>query len=194
MPPMTGGQLAAILESRTMSWIDQRPDDAMAGAFEAIGPDPVATVEPKLFREAMSRLGAAVHVVTTAGPAGKTGFTATAMCSVSDAPPTVLVCINRKSQGGPLMRENGVFCVNTLGADSEPIADMFAGRTGAQTEARFALGTWGALATGAPVLADAVVALDCRVIEVKAVVSHYVIFGAVEAVQMGSGGPALVYH
>jgi flavin reductase (DIM6/NTAB) family NADH-FMN oxidoreductase RutF len=177
-----------------MSWIDQRPDDAMAGAFEAIGPDPVATVDPQIFREAMSRLGAAVHVVTTAGQAGKTGFTATAVCSVSDAPPTLLVCINRKSTGGPLMRENGVFCVNTLGADAEKLADMFAGRTGAQMEQRFALGTWGALATGAPVLADAVVALDCRVIEVKAVASHYVIFGAVEAVQMGASGPALVYH
>jgi flavin reductase len=177
-----------------MSWIDQRPDDAMAGAFEAIGPEPVATADPKLFREAMSRLGAAVHIVTTAGPAGRAGFTATAMCSVSDAPPTVLVCINRKSQNGSLMRENGVFCVNTLGADAEPIADTFAGRTGAQTEARFQVGTWGALATGAPVLANAVVALDCRIIEIKAVASHYVIFGAVEAVQMGPPGPALVYH
>jgi flavin reductase len=177
-----------------MSWIDQRPDDAMAGAFEAIGPDPVATVDPTLFREAMSRLGAAVHVVTTAGAAGKTGFTATAMCSVSDAPPTILVCINRKSTGGPLIRENGAFCVNTLGADAEPIADMFAGRTGAQMEQRFALGTWGTLATGAPVLAGAVVALDCRVVEIKAVASHYVIFGAVEAVQLGANGPALVYH
>jgi flavin reductase (DIM6/NTAB) family NADH-FMN oxidoreductase RutF len=29
---------------------------------------------------------------------------------------------------------------------------------------------------------------------VKAVASHYVIFGAVEAVQMGTAGPALVYH
>ena len=43
-------------------------------------------------------------------------------------------------------------------------------------------------------LADAVVALDCRVIEVKAVASHNVIFGAVEAVQLGASGPALVYH
>ena len=177
-----------------MSWIDQRPDDAMAGAFEAIGPDSVATVDPKIFREAMSRLGAAVHVVTTAGPAGKTGFTATAVCSVSDAPPTVLVCINRKSTGGPLIRENGVFSINTLGADAEPIADMFAGRTGAQMEQRFALGTWATLTTGAPVLADAVVALDCRVVEIRAVASHSVIFGAVEAVQMGANGPALVYH
>ena len=54
-----------------MSWIDdQRPDDAMAGAFEAIGPEPVVTIAASLFRDAMCRLGAAVHVVTTAGPAG----------------------------------------------------------------------------------------------------------------------------
>ncbi len=26
-----------------MSWIDQRPDDAMDGAFTAVGPDPVRT-------------------------------------------------------------------------------------------------------------------------------------------------------
>ena len=66
-----------------MSWIDQRPDDAMDGAFTAVGPDIVRTVEPTLFREAMSRLGAAVHVITTAGPGGKAGATATAVCSVS---------------------------------------------------------------------------------------------------------------
>ncbi len=166
----------------------------MAGAFEAIGPEAVVTVAPAQFREAMSRLGAAVHVVTTAGKAGKTGFTATAVCSVSDAPPTLLVCINRKSQNGPIIRENGVFCVNTLGADAEAIADMFAGRTGAKPEARFELGTWDVLATGAPALATAAVALDCRVVDVKAVASHYVIFGAVEAVRMGPGGPVLVYH
>jgi flavin reductase len=59
-----------------MSWIDQRPDDAMDGAFTALGPEPVRTVEPTVFREAMSRLGAAVHVITTAGSGGKAGTTA----------------------------------------------------------------------------------------------------------------------
>ena len=113
-----------------MSWIDQRPDDAMDGAFTAVGPETVRTVEPAAFREAMSRLGAAVHVVTTAGPGGKTGATATAVCSVSDAPPTLLVCLNRRSQTNPVVVENGVFCVNTLGAGGAEIADMFAGRTG----------------------------------------------------------------
>ena len=113
-----------------MSWIDQRPDDAMDGAFTAVGPEPVQTVEVAPFREAMSRLGAAVHVVTTAGPGGKTGATATAVCSVSDAPPTLLVCLNRRSQTNPAVVENGVFCINTLGASGAEIADIFSGRTG----------------------------------------------------------------
>ena len=178
-----------------MSWIDeQRPDDAMAGAFEAIGPEPVITVGAALFRDAMCRLGAAVHVVTTAGPGGKTGFTATAVCSVSDAPPTLLVCLNRRSKGAPILRENKVFCVNTLGADCETVADVFAGRTGAVMAERFAAGEWTTLKTGAPMLASAVVAFDCRVIEIKAVASHNVIFGAVEDIRIGPAGPALVYH
>ena len=178
-----------------MSWIDdQRPDDAMAGAFEAIGPEPVVTVGAPVFREAMSRLGAAVHVVTTAGPGGKTGFTATAVCSVSDAPPTLLVCLNRKSEGGPILRENKVFCVNTLGAECQAVADVFAGRTGAFRAERFAAGLWSILTTGAPVLASSVVAFDCRVIEIRSVASHNVIFGAVVDIRLGLPGPALVYH
>ena len=48
--------------------------------------------------------------------------------------------------------------------------------------------------TGAPVLASAVVAFDCRVVEIKAVASHNVIFGAVEDIRLGPTGPALVYH
>ena len=102
-----------------MSWIDQRPDDAMDGAFTVVAPEPVVSVEPAIFREAMSRLGAAVHIVTTAGPAGKTGFTATAVCSVSDQPAMVLVCLNRRSNSAPLLSQNGVFCVNTLAAGIE---------------------------------------------------------------------------
>ena len=178
-----------------MSWIDQRPDDAMDGAFTAVAPDsPIASVDAAAFRDAMSRLGAAVHVVTSAGPGGKTGFTATAVCSVSDQPATLLVCLNRRSNSAPLLSQNGVFCVNTLGAGESNIADIFAGRSGVHLEERFTVGEWITLKTGSPVLASAVVAFDCRTIEIKAVASHNVIFGAVEAVRLGPGGPALVYH
>jgi len=177
-----------------MSWIDQRPDDAMDGAFTAVGPDNVRTIDQTAFREAMSRLGAAVHVITTAGPAGKAGTTATAVCSVTDAPPTLLVCLNRRSQTNPIVVENGVFCINTLGHDGAEIADIFAGRTGLGSGDRFATGDWLTLSTGSPVLASAVIAFDCRIVEVRSVGSHNVFFGAVETVRAGPGGPALVYH
>ena len=179
---------------QSMSWIDQRPDDAMDGAFTAVGPDIVRTVEPGAFREAMCLLGAAVHVVTTAGPGGKAGATATAVCSVSDAPPTLLMCLNRRSQTNPAVVENGVFCVNTLGDGGAQLADIFAGRTGVTGSDRFSTGDWTTLSTGSPVLSSAVIAFDCRIIEVRSVASHNVFFGAVEAVRVGPSGPALVYH
>jgi flavin reductase len=177
-----------------MSWIDQRPDDAMDGAFTAVAPEPLISVESPVFREAMSRLGAAVHIVTSAGPAGRTGFTATAVCSVTDSPAMLLVCLNRRSNSAPLLAQNGVFCVNTLGAGESSLADRFAGRGGVHLEERFDAGEWITLKTGSPVLASAVVAFDCRATEVKVVASHNVIFGAVQAVRLGSAGPALVYH
>lgn len=166
----------------------------MAGAFEAIGPDPVRTIAPEAFREAMSRLGAAVHVVTTEGPAGRMGFTATAVCSVSDQPATLLACLHRRSRSAPAVSTNGVFSVNTLRADEEAIADLFAGRGNVPMAERFNTGKWLTLETGAPVLASAVIAFDCRVIEIKTVASHNVIFGAVAAVHHGPPGQALVYH
>jgi flavin reductase len=177
-----------------MSWFDQRPDDAMMGSFEAVGPEHVATVEPAQFREAMSQLGAAVHVVTTAGSAGTAGFTATAVASVSDQPATLLVCLNRRSQVSPILQENRVLCVNTLRAGTDAIADVFAGRTRCTMAERFGSGSWTELSTGSPVLSDAVVACDCRVIEIKAVGTHNVIIAGVVAVRLGKPGPALVYH
>ena len=177
-----------------MSWNDQRPDDAMDGAFATVASETIRTVEPAAFREAMCRLGAAVHVVTTAGSAGKAGATATAVTSVSDSPPTLLMCLNRRSQTNPIVAANGVFCVNTLGAGEANIADLFAGRTGVIGPDRFATGEWTSLQSGSPVLASAVVAFDCRIIELRTVASHNVFFGAVMAVRIGPAGPALLYH
>jgi flavin reductase (DIM6/NTAB) family NADH-FMN oxidoreductase RutF len=177
-----------------MSWIDQRPDDAMDGAFTAVSPTPFEACDAALFRDAMSRMGAAVHIVTSDGPEGRGGFTATAVCSVSDQPPMLLACLNRKSQSTLMFQRNGVLCVNTLGADEEAIATMFAGRTTNSLDERFAMGDWTTLKTGSPVLTTAVVAFDCRIVEVKVVATHNVLIAGVEAIRLGPSGPALVYH
>ena len=86
-----------------------------------------------------------------------------------------------------------MFCVNTLGGRGAEIADIFAGRTGVPAATASPAGEWHDASTGSPVLASAVVAFDCRIIEVRAVASHNVFFGVVEPCA-GRGGPALVYH
>ena len=177
-----------------MSWDEQRPDDSTGGAFMAEPPVSFATVEPAQFREAMARFGAAVHVVTTNGPGGKHGFTATAVSSVSDQPATMLVCLNRRSRILPVLRDNGILCVNTLRADDDSVADVFAGRTGLTGAQRFLQGQWTTLVTGAPVLESAVVSCDCRIIESRPVASHNVYFCGVVAVRQGVPGRALLYH
>ena len=179
-----------------MSWFDQRPDDAMMGSFEAVGAEHIATVEPAQFREAMSQLGAAVHVVTTAGPGGHwRRFTATAVVSVSDQPATLLVCLNRRSQVAPILDANRVLCVNTLRAGADTIADVFAGRTkcthGGALRRRIMERD---VDRRRRCSCDAVVAFDCRVIEIKSVATHNVVFAGVVAVRLGKPGPALVYH
>ncbi len=153
-----------------------------------------SVADPDQFREAMSRLGAAVHIITTTGKSGKAGFTATAVASVSDSPPTVLVCLNRKSQITPVMRENKVFCVNTLASSDEELANVFAGRSGHFMADRFKFGEWTTLETGAPVLTNAIAALDCRVLEMKSVATHDIYFGEVAAIRLANAEKALVYH
>lgn len=153
----------------------------------------VPAVSPAQFREAMSRVAAAVHVVTTAGPAGRGGATMTAVTSVSDTPPTVLICLNSNGRLSSILRDNGVFAINTLIAGDESLAGVFAGVGGLDHEARFDVGTWGRETTGAPILAGARMALDCRVSDISEIGSHIVIFGRVEAVCLGEADPALLY-
>ena len=132
-----------------MSWIDQHPTTWPAPSRRSAE---AKTVEQKPFREAMSRLGAAVHVITTDGPSGKTGFTATAVCSVSDAPPTLLVCLNRSATSMPILRGNGVFCVNTLRAGDEIDRRHLRRPHQVARGARFDTGEWRTLTTGSPAL------------------------------------------
>lgn len=164
--------------------------------FPPDGPRAVPQADATSFREAMSRVAGAVHIVTTAGPGGRAGFTATSFTAVSDAPPTVLVCLNRQSRFGPVLERNGAFCVNTLaaGAASEAIADVFAGRAGLRGEERFAGGPWRAGPLGLPMLEGALVAFACTLEQETQVATHRILFGAVRAVEIGTPAAALVYR
>ncbi len=77
---------------------------------------------------------------TTDGPGGRAGFTATAVCSVTDHPPTLLVCINRSASVYDTFIGNGTLCVNTLDNSQQALSNLFGGKTTQQE--RFAAGQW----------------------------------------------------
>lgn len=52
-------------------------------------------IDKQAFRNGMAMLGGAVSIITSAGASGRVGMTASAVCSVTDTPPTLLVWFNR---------------------------------------------------------------------------------------------------
>lgn len=152
-----------------------------------------AHADPEHFREAMSRIAGAVHLITTDGIAGKAGLTATAFTSVSADPPTLLVCLAASSRTAAILRENGRFAVNTLGAGHQHLANVFAGRTPARGLARFEHGAWQADSGGQPVLSDALIVFSARVQEIRPVATHLVVIGAITGIALGHAHAGLVY-
>lgn len=149
-------------------------------------------VEINAFRDGMAMLASAVTVVTSGGPQGLAGFTATAVSSVTDQPPTLLVCMNRGSFAYPMFTGNGTLCVNVLASGQQAVSGLFADRNVTMDE-RFARVGWRALETGSPALDGALVNFDCSIVHAADFGSHSVFFCEVKAIGRGDGRDGLVY-
>ncbi|KPF44200.1 flavin reductase [Rhizobium sp. AAP43] len=150
-------------------------------------------LDSTLYREGMSRYAGHVQIVTTEWDGLRRGVTITAACSVSDNPATVLVCLNNGNANNDVLFTSGHFALNTLSVRHQELANAFAGFKGMTSEERFALAEWQVAVTGSPLLSDALVAFDCRVVDQKVTNTHTILFGAVEAVHFGPKEPALIY-
>jgi len=140
----------------------------------------------------MAGLGAAVNIITSDGPGGLAGCTVSAVCGVTDEPPTLVVCINRGSKNNEVVRANGCLCVNVLAAGQQEAAMQFSSK-GFSVEERFAGVEWDCLVTGAPVLAGTVSALDCEVRSMMDVGTHTVFMCEIKAVRTSNDRDALIY-
>ncbi|MEE1923330.1 4-hydroxyphenylacetate 3-monooxygenase, reductase component [Pseudomonas sp. 148P] len=149
--------------------------------------------QQQAFREAMAHLSAAVSVITSYGPAGRCGITATAVCSVTDTPPTLLVCVNRNSALNEVIKANGRLCVNVLASEHEEVARHFAGITQVTMEQRFGLHDWQLQDARQPKLAGALANLEGRVTQVQEVGTHSVLLVELEDIQVRDSGDGLVY-
>ena len=152
-------------------------------------------IEATDFRDAMSLLTTAVHVIATQRDSGCHGFTASAVCSVTDTPPTLLVCMNQAARSHAHFVDNKILSVNVLGAQHEQLSNAFASKL--SSEERFAQGSWTTLATGAPILEDALVSFDCEIEDIQQVGTHSIFMCRVVAInqseQQSEQQDSLVY-
>jgi len=150
-------------------------------------------VSPEHYRDAMSHFAGAVHILTTQGGKGLRGVTVSACCSLSDNPPTLLVCLMKQHSSNQLFIENGHFCINTLSGRHQELSDIFAGKGELSQEKRFAKAKWRVLKTGSPVLQGALASFDCRLVGWHDHATHYILHGQVVAIQRNNAKEALLY-
>ncbi|MBB5044889.1 flavin reductase [Shinella fusca] len=148
-------------------------------------------VDKATFRSGMSRFGSTVNVVTTRYGGKRYGFTASAVCSVSDTPATLLVCINRANSCFHAFENARHFCVNTLMPGHEDISNVFAGKP--PTADRFMLGDWREGLTGTPVLVNASVSFECELDKAVDEATHRILFGRVIDVRENEDRATLLY-
>jgi flavin reductase len=144
------------------------------------------------FRKAMRRLASAVTIISTAHDGRRHGMTATAVTSVSSAPPSLLVCINQSASLHAPLHASGRFCVNILYGDQSEVADAFGGaRPG---DARFAAGNWAMHDTGLPYLTDAQASLFCTSDLVTPYGTHSIVVGKISEIIVGGHVAPLLYQ
>jgi flavin reductase (DIM6/NTAB) family NADH-FMN oxidoreductase RutF len=153
---------------------------------------PASAQDPSAqFKQAMRAFAGAVTLITSSHAGHRYGMTATAVCSVSADPPTLLVCINRATTTHGAIAKSGVFCVNVLRDEDRELSAIFSGAQ--KGEGRFRSGEWLRLATGAPVLASALASFDCHVAARYDHGTHSVYLGEVQALRTGAKGRPLLY-
>ncbi len=142
-------------------------------------------------------LAGAVTIITTNGAAGKGGFTATAVCSVTDSPPSLLFCINRKNELLKPLLQNGSFVVNILSHEHEALSNRFAGYDEVTMEQRLEKGNWQNM-SGQLYLPNALLSIRAEVAKADAYGSHTIVIGEIAEIirplAENNNGPLMYYN
>jgi len=148
-----------------------------------------ASISPENFKAAMRRMASTVSVITSRHGAIINGMTATAVCSISAEPPSLLIVVNQQNRSHALIRQSGVYTVNVLSADQQSLAAHFA--SGA--EAPFAAVPHRDGINGCPIIDGCASYLECVVAEQMAFGTHSIFLARVIAAGERDDLP-LLYH
>ncbi len=151
-----------------------------------------AAVSAAELRHAIGHFTTGVTIVTSVDADGQpVGTTASAVASLSVAPPLVLVCLGRSSATLRAIRELGRFGVNVLGAGQHELSTNFA--------MPGAIASWEGVPhrrwpSGIPLIDDTLAGLDCAVDEVFAGGDHEIVTGHVLAVHVSRQADPPLLH
>jgi flavin reductase (DIM6/NTAB) family NADH-FMN oxidoreductase RutF len=141
----------------------------------------------------MRLLPGGVAVITAGRAPHRTGYTGTAVFSLSVDPERVVISVGRDSSSFAPIRELGDFGLNFLNGDAAAIADRFAGRGGVKGEARYFGASWLITPRGVSLLEGAPAALECRVEEIVERHSHAIVIAEPTFIAVHPGADALLH-
>ncbi|MGW1674750.1 flavin reductase [Streptomyces sp. NPDC002324] len=156
----------------------------------SVAPSGSRPVTAREFRDVIGRFATGVTVITTESGGIRYGSTASAVSSLTDDPPMLLICLNRNSATAAAVRDSGAFAVNVLAEDHVELATRFASRVadkydGVPTETA---------SNGSPLLVGAIAHLICRVAEQVEAGTHYVFLAHVEEAMSYPGHPLAYFR
>ena len=146
------------------------------------------------FRNTLGSFATGITVITTKGVDHPFGMTANAFSSVSLDPPLVLICVISGTYGAETIQRNGVFAVNILGDDHEPISRYFSSKDRPRGADAFKEIPHTFAVTGAPIIEGAAGYLDCRLHARYEAGDHLIFIGEVVALGHNPDAKPLLFH
>lgn len=148
------------------------------------------TVTEADFRSAMGRFSTGVTVVTSYEEGEDWGATVSAFSSVSNDPPSVLVCLNQTSETGQAVQSSGGFVVNVLSRFQQDVGLRFARKDGGKFHGLEIQRS----DEGHPVIGGSHASFECQVITQIHSGTHIVFIAEVKGILLGPETTPLTYH
>jgi flavin reductase (DIM6/NTAB) family NADH-FMN oxidoreductase RutF len=145
--------------------------------------------DPLAQRRIMGHFATGVTVVTTYQDGEIYGMTANAVTSLSLNPPLVLVAVDKGAAMHASLTASRSFAINILRADQEALSRRFAMRGPKEVTDL----NWMHAVSGAPILADALAYVDCRLAELLPGGDHDIFIGEILAGDARDGSPLLYF-
>ena len=133
----------------------------------------------------MRRLASGVSVLSARTDSGDClAITMSSVTSVSDDPPSLLVCLNTQLWGEAYLAQQGArFAINLLSSKHQAVSNLCAGFEG--DKPRFEVGNWVRGANGPPILSDAQAVFQCETDKVMTYGTHHILVGRIIEVDLG---------